>query len=137
MRLEYISTTFRAISCLDASENGQGGKREKKKNEILRFRKLTENELDQLLRRLQDTPQKQHVIGFNIWGHSIGSSGCSALSKALPHLSALQRLNLGSNLILLMLFGGVRFHTLQGTKSASPDALRCQRRCRTCRRFKG
>jgi hypothetical protein len=27
------------------------------------------------------------------------------------------------------------FHTLQGTQSATPDALRCHRLCRTCRRF--
>jgi hypothetical protein len=34
----------------------------------------------------------------------IGDSGCSALAQALPHLSALQKLNLGGNLILFNLF---------------------------------
>ena len=76
------------------------GKRERKESKTLRFRKLTENELGQLLRRLQDTPRQQHVIGFNIRGNKIGPSGCSALSQALPHLSALQELNLVGNLIL-------------------------------------
>jgi hypothetical protein len=80
------------------------GKRERKESKTLRFRKLTENELGQLLRRLQDTPQQQHVIGFNIWGNKIGPYGCSALSQAQPHLSALQELNLRGNLILLILF---------------------------------
>jgi len=74
------------------------GIRERKESKT--FRKLTENELGQLLRRLQDTPQQQHVIGFNIRGKKIGPSGCSALSQALPHLSALQELNLVGNLIL-------------------------------------
>ncbi len=35
-------------------------------------------------------------------GNSIGDSGCSALAQALPHLSALQQLNLESNLILMI-----------------------------------
>jgi hypothetical protein len=34
----------------------------------------------------------------------IGDSGCSALAQALPHLSALQELDLGCNLILFILF---------------------------------
>ena len=76
------------------------GKREQKATNALRFRRLTEHELNQLLRRLQDTPLQQHVISFNIWGSEIGDSGCSALSQALPHLSALQSLDLGCNLIL-------------------------------------
>ena len=75
------------------------GKKEQKPTKALRFRRLTEHELNQLLRRLQDAPQ-QHVIGFNICGNEIGPSGCSALSQALPHLSALQELNLRGNLIL-------------------------------------
>jgi hypothetical protein len=37
-------------------------------------------------------------------GNEIGPSGCSALAQALPHLTALQRLNLGCNLILFILF---------------------------------
>jgi hypothetical protein len=37
-------------------------------------------------------------------GNKIGDSGCSALAQALPHLSALQQLNLGSNLLLFILF---------------------------------
>ena len=37
-------------------------------------------------------------------GNDIGPSGCSALAQALPHLSALQQLDLGCNLILLILF---------------------------------
>jgi hypothetical protein len=36
-------------------------------------------------------------------GNAIGPSGCSALAKALPQLSALQELNLGCNLILFCL----------------------------------
>jgi hypothetical protein len=32
-------------------------------------------------------------------GNRIGASGCSALAQALPHLSALQKLNLECNLI--------------------------------------
>jgi hypothetical protein len=36
-------------------------------------------------------------------GNAIGDSGCSALAQALPHLSALQELNLGCDLILFYL----------------------------------
>ena len=38
---------------------------------------------------------------------SIGPSGCSALAQALPHLSALQSLDLGCNLLLLALHFGL------------------------------
>jgi hypothetical protein len=37
--------------------------------------------------------------------NSIGPSGCSALAQALPHLSALQELNLEGDLILLIVVG--------------------------------
>jgi hypothetical protein len=81
------------------------GKRASEAKNASRFRTLTPLELDQLLRRLQDTPQ-QHVIEMNICYNYIGdiTLGCSALAQALPHLSALQQLNLGCNLILLILF---------------------------------
>jgi hypothetical protein len=36
--------------------------------------------------------------------NEIGDSGCSALAQTLPHLSALQELNLRSDLILFMFF---------------------------------
>jgi hypothetical protein len=36
--------------------------------------------------------------------NAIGDSGCSALAQALPHLSALQELNLRSNLIFFVFF---------------------------------
>jgi hypothetical protein len=36
--------------------------------------------------------------------NDIGTFGCSALAQALPHLSVLQQLNLGSNLLLFILF---------------------------------
>jgi hypothetical protein len=74
------------------------GKRIQEK--ALRFRKLKAHELDQLLLRLH-APQQQ-VIVLNIGGNCIGDSGCSALSQALPHLSALQQLYLGGNLILFV-----------------------------------
>ena len=76
------------------------GKRVKQTKKTSRFRKLMENELNQLLRKLQDT--SHHVIEFNILNCRIGPSGCSALAQALPHLSALQQLNLEGNLILLI-----------------------------------
>ena len=76
------------------------GKRVRQAKKASRFRELTENELNQLLRKLQDT--SHHVIEFNILNCRIGPSGCSALAQALPHLSALQQLNLGGNLILLI-----------------------------------
>ncbi len=79
------------------------GKRASEVKTASRFRKLTPHELEQLLRRLQDTPQ-QHVIEMNICFNAIGTSGCSALAQALPLLSALQQLNLGGNLILFNLF---------------------------------
>jgi hypothetical protein len=73
------------------------GKRVREEKQASRFRKLTTpHELEQLLRRLQDTPQ-QHVIEMNICCNDIGPSGCSALAQSLPHLTALQRLNLRSN----------------------------------------
>jgi hypothetical protein len=37
-------------------------------------------------------------------GNAIDPSGCFALAQALPHLSALQELNLESSLILFILF---------------------------------
>ncbi len=77
------------------------GKRMRKKEEALRFRKLKAHELDLLLLRLH-APQQQ-VIVLNIGGNYIGDSGYSALSQALPHLSALQELNLECNLILFVL----------------------------------
>ena len=78
------------------------GKRANEAKRASHFRKLTPHELEQLLRRLQDTPQ-QHVIEMNICYNKIGDSGCSALAQALPHLSALQRLILECNLILFNL----------------------------------
>ena len=80
------------------------GERVRQATKTSRFRKLTENELNQLLRKLQDTPH-HHVIEFNIYNCCIGPSGCSALAQALPHLSALQQLNLEGDLILLNVFG--------------------------------
>ena len=77
------------------------GKRVRKAKITSRFRELTENELNQLLRKLQDTPH-HHVIEFNILNCRIGPDGCSALAQALPHLSALLQLNLSCNLILLI-----------------------------------
>ncbi len=76
------------------------GKRVRQAKKTSRFRKLTENELNKLLRKLQDT--SHHVIEFNIYNCLIGPSGCSALAQALPHLSALQQLNLSSNLLMLI-----------------------------------
>ena len=66
------------------------------------FRKLLEHELRQLAQRLQTAPQ-QHVVVLNLSGHDIGPSGYLVLSQALPHLSALQVLNLGCQLILLFI----------------------------------
>jgi hypothetical protein len=43
------------------------------------------------------------VLVSHAAGNAIGDSGCSALSQALPHLSALQLLYLGGNLILFVL----------------------------------
>jgi hypothetical protein len=43
------------------------------------------------------------VLVSHAAGNKIGPSGCSALSQALPHLSALQQLDLESNLILFVL----------------------------------
>ena len=43
---------------------------------------------------------------------------------------------LGRDLGLHHALRGEYFHTLQGTKSAPPDALRLQGLCRTSRRFK-
>jgi hypothetical protein len=43
------------------------------------------------------------VLVSHAAGTSIGSSGCIVLSQALPHLSALQQLYLGCNLILFVL----------------------------------
>jgi hypothetical protein len=43
-------------------------------------------------------------VGSHAAGNVIGASGCSALAQALPRLSALQELNLRSNLILFMFF---------------------------------
>ena len=77
------------------------GKRVRQAKKTSRFRKLTENEWNQLLRKLQDTPH-HHVIAFNIYICRIGPSGCSALAQALPHLSALQQLDLECNLLLLI-----------------------------------
>jgi hypothetical protein len=77
------------------------GKHKRKQENALRFRKLKAHELDQLLLRLH-APQQQ-VIVLNIGGNYIGDSGCSALSQALPHLSALQQLDLESNFILFVL----------------------------------
>ena len=77
------------------------GKRVRQAKKTSRFRNLTENELHQLLRRLRDTPH-HHVIEFNIYNCRIGPSGCSALAQALPHLSALQQMDLGCNLIFLI-----------------------------------
>ena len=76
------------------------GERVRQATKTSRFRKLTENEWNQLLRKLQDT--SHHVIEFNILNCRIGPSGCSALAQALPHLSALQQLNLESNLLMLI-----------------------------------
>jgi hypothetical protein len=78
------------------------GKRVSEKKKASRFREPTPHELEQLLCRLQDTPQ-QHVIEMNICYNHIGPRGCSALAQALPHLSALQNLNLEGNLILIYL----------------------------------
>ncbi len=80
------------------------GKRVRKAKIASRFRELTKNELNQLLRKLQDTPH-HHVIAFNIYKCRIGPSGCSALAQALPHLSALQELNLYCNLLMLIELG--------------------------------
>jgi hypothetical protein len=85
------------------------------------FRKLRAEELRQLMRRLQAAPQ-YHVILLNLGGHhmgddmmrelaepiaalkvshsadnTIGPSSCTTLAGALPHLSALQELDLESN----------------------------------------
>ena len=38
--------------------------------------------------------------------NSIGPSGCSALAQALPHLSALQQLNLGGNWLMFIVLRG-------------------------------
>jgi hypothetical protein len=43
------------------------------------------------------------VLVSHAAGNAIGDSGCSVLSQALPHLSALQLLYLGGNLILFVL----------------------------------
>jgi hypothetical protein len=43
------------------------------------------------------------VLVSHAAGNEIGPSGCSALSQALPHLSALQQLDFESNLILFVL----------------------------------
>ncbi len=37
--------------------------------------------------------------------NNIGPSGCSALAQALPHLSALQQLNLEGDLLMLIVVG--------------------------------
>ncbi len=37
--------------------------------------------------------------------NKIGDSGCSALAQALPHLSALQQLNLEGDLLMLIELG--------------------------------
>ncbi len=39
-------------------------------------------------------------------GNAIGISGCSALAQALPHLSALQQLNLGGNWLMFIVLRG-------------------------------
>ncbi len=80
------------------------GKRVKQTKKTSRFRKLTENELNQLLRKLQDMPH-HYVIEFNIYNCRIGPSGCSALAQALPHLAALHLLTLGGNLLMLIVLG--------------------------------
>ena len=39
-------------------------------------------------------------------GNEIGDSGCSALAQALPHLSALQQVNLGGNWLMSIVLRG-------------------------------
>jgi hypothetical protein len=88
---------------------------------------------------------QRHVKGFShaagFTGNHIGDSGCTALAGALPHLLALQVLDLASNCFLTfwVMFCSVlckSFHTLQGTTSANPESQPLRELYRTCLRFK-
>jgi hypothetical protein len=132
-----------------------------KKGEQAGFRRLTEDELRQLIRRLQAAPQ--HLVMFlNLGFHEMGEGIIREMVSAIAALKALQVLilectptsqsvnpptpsphSLPKTAIafshrVCMLYNalrGVRFHTLQLTKSATPDALRLRGLCRTSRRF--
>jgi hypothetical protein len=103
--VEMRETAFQAAvgtiqqSCKDVILS-MDGKLKRKQEKSLHFRQLEGHELDQMLLRLH-APQQQ-VIVLNIGGNYIGDSGCSALSQALPHLSALQEMDLGCTLILFI-----------------------------------
>ena len=62
------------------------------KSSQLGFRKLTREELTQLVRRLRAAP---HTLLLNLWGHKIGSDGIQEMSAVVAALSSLQVLVLG------------------------------------------
>ena len=132
-----------------------------KKGEQAGFRKLTEDELRQLMRRLQAAPQHL-VIFLNVGFREMGEGVIREMVSAIASLKALQVLILEctptsqsvnppppsphslpktaiafSHRVCVPYNGlrGVRFHTLQRTISATPDALRLRGLCRTSRRF--
>ena len=111
------------------------------------FRKLRAEELRQLMRRLQAAPQ-HHVILLNLSGHYIDDDMMRELAEPIAALKALQVLTLscksppppplppGVLPRVFVLWRQVHFHTLQGTKSATPVAQHLQGHCHTSRRFK-
>ena len=113
------------------------------KDETPGFRQLRADELRQLMRRLQAAPQN-HVILLNLGGHDIDGEMMRELAEPIAALKALQVLILESKSPptsppvprVFVLWRQVHFHTLQGTKSATPDAPRLRELYRTCWRCK-